>query len=77
LYIILYCPLEYNQEAHPSKHSIDEDDLRDEFEEEIDPVWLRSTEEIAFMNSFKMKLAIILGVTQMVFGVILKGFNTL
>lgn len=56
LYIILYCPLEYNQEAHPSKHSIDEDDLRDEFEEEIDPVLhLQSVESFQDYTEYHLR----------------------
>ena len=33
--------------------------------------------EINFMNSFKMKLAIIIGVTHMTLGIILKGINAI
>ena len=29
----------------------------------IDPAWYRSNEEVSFMNSFKMKCAVILGVS--------------
>ena len=42
----------------------------------IDPVWFSSTNELAFINSLKMKLSVILGVFQMVLGIILKGINT-
>ena len=41
----------------------------------IDPKWGASKNLLMFINSFKMKLAVILGVTQMGMGVILKGFN--
>ncbi|CAD8117146.1 unnamed protein product [Paramecium sonneborni] len=43
----------------------------------IDPAWGSSANQLTFMNSFKMKLAVIIGVTHMTFGIILKGFNTL
>jgi V-type H+-transporting ATPase subunit a len=41
----------------------------------LDPKWYVSTNELAFMNSMKMKLSVILGVVQMSFGIILKGVN--
>ena len=41
----------------------------------IDPIWYLSTNELAFINSLKMKLSVILGVFQMVIGIILKGLN--
>ena len=41
----------------------------------VDSVWFASTEEIGFVNSFKMKLSIIVGVTHMVLGLFMKGVN--
>lgn len=41
----------------------------------IDPIWFRSTNEIAIMNSFKMKISVIFGVAQMLMGTVMKGFN--
>jgi V-type H+-transporting ATPase subunit a len=43
----------------------------------IDPIWYLSTDEINFTNSFKMKVAVILGVAQMLLGTFLKGSNAL
>lgn len=41
----------------------------------IDPKWYTATNELTFMNSFKMKLAVILGVAQMLLGIFLRFFN--
>jgi len=41
----------------------------------IDPSWGGSTNQLAFENSLKMKLSIIIGVTQMTFGLFLKLSN--
>jgi V-type H+-transporting ATPase subunit a len=43
----------------------------------LDPAWYLATNELTFMNSLKMKLSVILGVFQMVIGIILKGLNSL
>ena len=43
----------------------------------MDPIWVRAGNELVFVNSFKMKFAVILGVIQMIVGIILKGLNTL
>ncbi len=43
----------------------------------LDPVWMISTNELAFVNSLKMKLSVILGVSHMVLGIFLKGFNAI
>jgi len=43
----------------------------------FDPIWFRTEQEIAFMNSFKMKMSVILGVAQMLLGTCLKGFNAI
>jgi len=41
----------------------------------IDGAWGRSTNKLNFLNSMKMKLSIVIGVTHMVFGILLKGLN--
>lgn len=41
----------------------------------MDWMWAQSTNETTFSNSFKMKFAVIVGVTQMLLGIVLKGLN--
>ncbi|CAD8080250.1 unnamed protein product [Paramecium sonneborni] len=43
----------------------------------IDPVWQASSSSLNFMNSYKMKLSVILGVIHMLFGILMKGVNNL
>jgi V-type H+-transporting ATPase subunit a len=43
----------------------------------LDPVWVISNQDINFTNSYKMKLAVILGVIHMSFGIFLKALNTI
>ncbi|NXG41437.1 VPP3 ATPase, partial [Psilopogon haemacephalus] len=43
----------------------------------IDPIWSLATNHLNFLNSFKMKMSVVLGIVHMGFGVILGIFNHL
>ena len=41
----------------------------------LDPKWYVAVNELSFLNSFKMKMSVIIGVLQMILGLFLKGMN--
>ena len=41
----------------------------------LDPKWYSANNELAFLNSFKMKMSVIIGIIQMILGLVLKGLN--
>ena len=41
----------------------------------LDPKWYVASNELSFLNSFKMKMSVIIGVLQMILGLFLKGMN--
>jgi V-type H+-transporting ATPase subunit a len=43
----------------------------------IDPAWHGAANELVYMNSMKMKLSVVLGVTQMILGLLLRFSNAL
>ncbi|CAA0397972.1 unnamed protein product [Arabidopsis thaliana] len=49
--------------------------VRDTYPFGLDPVWHGSRSELPFLNSLKMKMSILLGVSQMNLGIIMSYFN--
>lgn len=43
----------------------------------VDPVWAISSAQLSFMNSLKMKMSVLVGITQMTFGLFIKLSNHL
>ncbi|CAA7020639.1 unnamed protein product [Microthlaspi erraticum] len=51
--------------------------VRDTYPFGLDPVWHGSRSELPFLNSLKMKMSILLGVSQMNLGIIMSFFNAI
>lgn len=49
--------------------------VRDTYPFGVDPVWHGSRSELPFLNSLKMKMSILLGVSQMNLGIFMSYFN--
>uniref|UniRef100_A0A8D3BK73 V-type proton ATPase subunit a n=1 Tax=Scophthalmus maximus TaxID=52904 RepID=A0A8D3BK73_SCOMX len=43
----------------------------------IDPIWNMAVNRLSFLNSYKMKMSVVIGVVHMTFGVVLSVFNHL
>ena len=43
----------------------------------LEPKWYSAVNELSFLNSFKMKMSVIIGVLQMILGLLLKELNRL
>ena len=43
----------------------------------VDPIWYGTKQELIFLNSFKMKFAVIIGVLHMVLGLVQKALNAI
>ncbi|XP_057507352.1 V-type proton ATPase subunit a1-like isoform X1 [Actinidia eriantha] len=56
-------------------HSVGLVKYRDPYPFGVDPSWRGSRSELPFLNSLKMKMSILLGITQMNVGIILSYFN--
>ena len=41
----------------------------------MDPIWYGTKQELIFLNSFKMKISVILAIAHMSLGIIQKGIN--
>lgn len=61
-------------EVKPNRAQQDEDCVS---KTGIDTVWYLSSNELAYVNSMKMKIAVILGVLHMTLGIVLRGSNAL
>ena len=75
LSIPLYFSSCYHKYGKKSEELTKEKDCNYKFG--LDPVWMISNNELAFINSLKMKFSVIIGVFQMTLGIDLKGINAI
>lgn len=43
----------------------------------LDPIWVVAQNSLAFQNSYKMKMAVIIGISEMSLGIVLRGMNNI
>lgn len=71
--------VEYNMYGNATRHkrnAFRTGDVDDVYPFGIDPVWRNAQNELMFDNSLKMKMAVIIGVVHMSFGICMKLANT-
>merc|ERR1719242_1949994 len=56
-------------------HKVDNGKVTGVYAFGIDPIWSVSSAQLSTMNSLKMKLSVLVGITQMTFGLFLKLSN--
>ena len=75
LSVPLYFKSCYPRDGDEGEHLYKDEDCKFSFG--LDPVWTLSSNELTFVNSLKMKFSVIIGVIQMLLGILIKGGNAL
>jgi len=79
----MYCGLIYNDcmsmtlTLWPSGYDGETNTWKEPYQFGVDPAWWNSKNQLMFLNSYKMKMAVIFGVTQMTWGLFFKFKNHL
>ncbi|CDW71883.1 v-type atpase 116kda subunit family protein [Stylonychia lemnae] len=69
----------FGRSCYNNNHKTHQSEIKQDciYQVGVDPTWYFAKNELSFLNSLKMKISVILGVSQMSLGVFMKAFNSL